>query len=120
MLRKISLVIMTLLMFEEALVSVGMLISNDASGYGHDGNVAVSSANVGMLIFGLILTYVGLREGHLWVWKTLWVWPLFLTAEFLGYFVFTPTRGDGSWITGVFAILFAAALFGVKPKANPA
>ena len=118
MLRKISLVYMTFMISAAGLESFFMLFSDEKSGYGHDGNVAVSTAGVGLMICGLVLTHVGLRKGQPWVWKTLWVWPLFFTAEFFGYFVFSNTRGSGAWAPAVFAILFAAALFAVKPRAD--
>ena len=120
MLRKISLVYMTFIVFAAGLADFLVLFSDQKSSYGHDGNVAVATAGVGMMIFGLVLIHVGLRQGHLWVWRTLWVWPLFFIAETLGYFVFTKTRGSGSWMPAVFAILFAAALFAVKPRAETA
>ncbi len=111
---------MTFIVFAAGLADFLMLFSDQQNSYGHDGNVAVATAGVGMMIFGLVLIHVGLRQGHLWVWRTLWVWPLFFIAEALGYFVFTKTRGSGSWMPAVFAILFAAALFAVKPKADTA
>ena len=116
MLRKISLVYMTFFVFAAGMGGFAALFSDQKDSYGHDGNIAAATEGVAMMIFGLVLIHVGLRGGHLWAWRTLWVMPLFFAGEFLGYFVFSNTRGSGAWAPAVFAILFAAALFAVKPK----
>jgi predicted MFS family arabinose efflux permease len=120
MLRKISLVYMTFFVFAAGMGGFFALFSDKNNSYGHDGNVAASTEGIAMMIFGLVLIHVGLRQGHLWAWRTLWVMPLFFTGEFLGYYAFSNTRGSGAWAPAVFAILFAAALFAVKPKPDSA
>jgi len=45
---------------------------------------AIGVASIGMGLFGVMITVIAYRRGERWAWFTLWYYPLFWSAHFLG------------------------------------
>ena len=44
----------------------------------------IGVASIGMGLFGVMITVIAYRRGERWAWFTLWYYPLFWSAHFLG------------------------------------
>jgi len=45
---------------------------------------AIGVASMGMGFFGVMITVIAFRRGERWAWFTLWYYPIFWSAHFLG------------------------------------
>ena len=45
---------------------------------------AIGVASIGMGLFGVMITVIAYRRGERWAWFTLWYYPVFWIAHFLG------------------------------------
>jgi hypothetical protein len=45
---------------------------------------AIGVASIGMGLFGVMITVYAYRRGERWAWFTLWYYPIFWSAHFLG------------------------------------
>lgn len=45
---------------------------------------AIGVASIGMGLFGVMITLNAYRRGERWAWFTLWYYPIFWSAHFLG------------------------------------
>jgi hypothetical protein len=45
---------------------------------------AIGVAAIGMGFFGVMITLIAYRRGEQWAWFTLWYYPVFWSAHFLG------------------------------------
>ncbi len=45
---------------------------------------AIGVASIGMGLFGVMITVIAYRRGERWAWFTLWYYPVFWSAHFLG------------------------------------
>jgi uncharacterized membrane protein HdeD (DUF308 family) len=45
---------------------------------------AIGVASIGMGLFGLVIALIPYRRGERWAWFTLWYYPVFWAAHFLG------------------------------------
>src|SRR5215213_8636926 len=45
---------------------------------------AIGVASIGMGLFGVMITLIAYRRGERWAWFTLWYYPVFWLAHFLG------------------------------------
>jgi hypothetical protein len=45
---------------------------------------AIGVASIGMGLFGVMITVIAYRRAERWAWFTLWYYPVFWSAHFLG------------------------------------
>ena len=45
---------------------------------------AIGVASIGMGLFGVMITVIAYRRSERWAWFTLWYYPVFWSAHFLG------------------------------------
>ncbi len=45
---------------------------------------AIGAASIGMGLFGVMITVIAYRRRERWAWFTLWYYPIFWMAHFLG------------------------------------
>jgi hypothetical protein len=45
---------------------------------------AIGVASIGMGLFGVMITVIAYRRAERWAWFTLWYYPIFWSAHFLG------------------------------------